>query len=110
MTMPIIRMTKKSIMLETQLVEEGVTPQITHENNFNLILSFSLSPSLLKADTDHFFQLGNSPSLWRACINVLPFLTNAALSQVITIEIIYLFSVAFCVIPPETFRSCLSLR
>jgi hypothetical protein len=32
-----IRTTKKSI---TQLVEEGVTPQTTHENNFNLILAF----------------------------------------------------------------------
>jgi hypothetical protein len=27
-------------MLETQLVEEGVTPQITYENNFYLILTF----------------------------------------------------------------------
>ena len=38
----IIRVTKKSITLETQLVEEGVTPQITHENNFNLILAFPI--------------------------------------------------------------------
>ena len=37
---PIICVTKKSIMLETQLVEEGVTPQLTHENNFNLTLAF----------------------------------------------------------------------
>jgi hypothetical protein len=33
---------KKSIMLETQLVEEGVTPQITYENNSNLILTLFL--------------------------------------------------------------------
>jgi hypothetical protein len=45
---------KKSVVLETQLVEEGVTPQITHENNFDLILAFSFSPSF-KADTDYFF-------------------------------------------------------
>ena len=38
--MSIIRVMRKSIMLETQLVEAGVTPQITHENNFNLILAF----------------------------------------------------------------------
>ena len=37
---PIIRVMKKSTVLETQLVEEGVTPQITHENNFNLIFTF----------------------------------------------------------------------
>ena len=34
-------------MLETQLVEEGVTPQITHENNFNLILAFLISIAVI---------------------------------------------------------------
>ena len=50
---------KKSIMLETQLVEEGVTPQITHENIFNLTLPFLVIPVTVEADTDHIFQLGN---------------------------------------------------
>ena len=66
-------------MLETQLVEEGVTPQLTHENNFNLIFAFLIISIAVEGQYLPHFQLGNSPSLSMARINVLPFLTNAVL-------------------------------
>ena len=58
-------------MLETQLVEEGVTPQITHENNSNLILALLILFVALQGILTTFFQLGNSLSLGMALFECL---------------------------------------